>query len=134
MTISQHSVQLLHTAAPGVDGRCGVVVGCVLLGKLAREHKPSDHGGRLPSRRLFSLHAKSVLFLHPLIGNIMAAGAATTRSMRFLALIDHDGRICPTVAVRPHSWLLSIQQSTNILGNRLVLLKLEKLSLLMFIS
>jgi hypothetical protein len=47
--------------------------------------------------------------------------------MQFLALIDHDGRICPTAAMRPHSWLLSIQQSTNILGNRLVLLKLEKI-------
>jgi hypothetical protein len=34
----------------------------------------------------------------------------------------------------PHSRLLSIQQSTNILGNRLASLKLEKLSLIMFIS
>jgi hypothetical protein len=46
--------------------------------------------------------------------------------MRFLASIDHDGRRHSTAAMRPHSRLLSIQQSTNILGNRLVLLKLEK--------
>ncbi len=47
-------------------------------------------------------------------------------SMRFLALINHGGRRRPTAAMKPHSWLLSIQQSTNILGNRLVSLKLEK--------
>jgi hypothetical protein len=47
-------------------------------------------------------------------------------SMRFLASIDHGGRRCPTAAMKPHSRLLSIQQSTNILGNRLVSLKLEK--------
>ena len=47
-------------------------------------------------------------------------------SMRFLASIDHGGRRRPTAAMRPHSRLLSIQQSTNILGNRLVSLKLEK--------
>jgi hypothetical protein len=46
--------------------------------------------------------------------------------MRFLASIDHGGRRRPTAAMKPHSRLLSIQQSTNILGNRLVLLKLEK--------
>jgi hypothetical protein len=61
-------------AVVGVDGRCGVVVGCVLLGKLAREHTPSDHGGRLPSRRLGSLHAKSVASSRPPIRNIMTAG------------------------------------------------------------
>jgi hypothetical protein len=47
-------------------------------------------------------------------------------SMRFLASIDHGGRRRPTAAIKPHSRLLSIQQSTNILGNRLVSLKLEK--------
>ena len=47
-------------------------------------------------------------------------------SMRFLASIDHGGRRRPTAAMKPHSRLLSIQQSTNILGNRLVSLKLEK--------
>ena len=47
-------------------------------------------------------------------------------SMRFLVSIDHGGRRRPTAAMKPHSRLLSIQQSTNILGNRLVSLKLEK--------
>ena len=47
-------------------------------------------------------------------------------SMRFLASIDHGGRRRPTAAMKPHSRLLSIQQSTNILGNRVVSLKLEK--------
>ena len=42
------------------------------------------------------------------------------------ALINDGGRRRPTVATGPHSRLLSIQQSTHILGNRLVLLKLEK--------
>ena len=46
--------------------------------------------------------------------------------VRFLAPINHGGRRCPTAAMKPHSRLLSIQQSTNILGNRLVSLKLEK--------
>jgi hypothetical protein len=56
-------------------------------------------------------------------------------SMRFLALVDHGGRRHPTATMKPHSRHLSIQQSANILCNRLVLLKLEKkLSLLMFIS
>jgi hypothetical protein len=47
-------------------------------------------------------------------------------SMRFLTSIDHGGRRRPTAAMKPHSRLLSIQQSTNILCNRLVSLKLEK--------
>jgi len=47
-------------------------------------------------------------------------------SIRFLASIDHGGRRHPTAAMKPYSRLLSIQQSTNILGNRFVLLKLEK--------
>ena len=46
-------------------------------------------------------------------------------SMRFLASIDHGGRRRPTAATKPHSRLLSIQQSANILCDRLVLLKLE---------
>ena len=50
-------------------------------------------------------------------------------SMRFLASIDHGGQRRPTAAMKPHSRLLSIQQSTNILGNRLVLLKLEKVTI-----
>ena len=40
--------------------------------------------------------------------------------------IDHDGRRRPTAATGPHSRLLSIQQSTNILIDRITLLKLEK--------
>ena len=47
-------------------------------------------------------------------------------SMRFLASIDHGGRRRPTAAMKPHSRLLSIQQSANILCDRLVSLKLEK--------
>jgi hypothetical protein len=57
---------------------------------------------------------------------IIGAGGDYSSSMRTGASIVDDGRRCPTVATRPHSWLLSIQQSTNILGNRLVSLKLEK--------
>ena len=49
-----------------------VVVMCVLLGKLASEHSPSDHGGRLTSRHLSSLHAESVTSLRPPIWYIMA--------------------------------------------------------------
>ena len=47
-------------------------------------------------------------------------------SMRFLVSIDHGGQHRPTTAMKPHSWLLSIQQSANILCDRLVSLKLEK--------
>jgi hypothetical protein len=50
-----------------------VVVTCGLLGKLASKHAPSDHNGRLPSRRLSSLYAKSVTSLCPPIRDIMAA-------------------------------------------------------------
>jgi hypothetical protein len=47
-------------------------------------------------------------------------------SMRFLASIDHGGRCRPTAAMKPHSRLLSIKQSANIvLCDRLVSLKLE---------
>ena len=46
--------------------------------------------------------------------------------MQFLASIDHGGRHRPTAAMKPHSRLLSIQQSANILCDRLVSLKLEK--------
>ena len=45
--------------------------------------------------------------------------------MRFLASINHDGRRLPTAAMKPHSRCLSIQQSANILCDRLVLLNLE---------
>ena len=46
--------------------------------------------------------------------------------VRFLPPINHGGRRRPTAAMKPHSPLLSIQQSANILCDRLVLLKLEK--------
>ncbi len=49
-------------------------------------------------------------------------------------LIDHGGRSHPMATMGPHSWLLSIQQSANILWNRSTLLKLEKLSLIIFTS
>ena len=39
-----------------------VVTYCVLLCKLASKHAPSDHGGRLPSHRLGSLHANGCFF------------------------------------------------------------------------
>ena len=52
-----------------------VVVMCVLLGKLASKHTPSEHGGRLPNRPLCSLHAELVASLRPPIWNIMAAAA-----------------------------------------------------------
>ena len=56
----------------------------------------------------------------------IGAGGEVFCLMQFLASIDHSGRRGPTAAVRPYSRLLSIQQSTNILGNRIVTLKLEK--------
>jgi hypothetical protein len=61
-------------------------------------------------------------------------GDEVSYTMRFHASINNGGHLCRTTAMGPHSPLLSIQQSANILCNRLVLLKLEKLSLLMFIS
>ncbi len=47
-------------------------------------------------------------------------------AMQFLASTDHGGVRLPTAAMKPHSRRLSLQQSANILCNRLVLLKLEK--------
>jgi hypothetical protein len=51
-------------------GSC-VVVSVFLLGKLASEHAPTDHDGRLLSRRRGSLHAESVASLRPPIRYIM---------------------------------------------------------------
>ena len=59
----------------------------------------------------------------------IGAGGDYSSSMRTRASIDYGGRRHPTVTTGPHSRLLSIQQSTNILGNRLVLLKLEKVTI-----
>ena len=50
-----------------------VVVMWVLRGKLASKHALSDHGGRLPSCHLGSLHAKSAASTRPPIRDIMAA-------------------------------------------------------------
>ena len=47
-------------------------------------------------------------------------------TMRFRGSIKDGGHRLHTTAVGPHSRLLSIQQSANILCNRLVSLKLEK--------
>jgi len=55
----------------------------------------------------------------------IGSGGEVFCSMRFLASIDHGGRRPPTATTRPHSRRGSIQQSANMLGNRLVLLKLE---------
>jgi hypothetical protein len=63
----------------------------------------------------------------------MEAGEKVFCSMQFLTSIDHGSRCCPTAAMKS-SRLVSKQQSANTLSNRLVLLKLEKLSLLIFIS
>ncbi len=46
--------------------------------------------------------------------------------MRFCRSIDDGGHRHRTTAVGPHSRLLSIQQSANILYDKLVSLKLEK--------
>jgi hypothetical protein len=62
----------------------------------------------------------------------VGAGDKVFCSMRFLASIDHGGQRCPTTAMKPHSRLLSIQQSANILCNRLVPLKLEKTIIINF--
>jgi len=55
----------------------------------------------------------------------IGAGGEVFCSMQFLASIDHGGRLRLTADTRPHSRRGSIQQSANMLGNRLVLLKLE---------
>jgi hypothetical protein len=47
-------------------------------------------------------------------------------TMRFCRSIDDGGHRLRTTTVGPHSRLLSIQQSANILCDRLVSLKLEK--------
>jgi hypothetical protein len=49
-------------------------------------------------------------------------------SMHFLESIDHGSQHRPTAGMKPHSQLLSIQQSANILCDRLVLLTAYQLS------
>ena len=53
------------------------------------------------------------------------AGVGEVFLMQFLASINHGGRRHPMAVMRPHSWHRIIQQSANMLGNRLVSLKLE---------
>ncbi len=53
-------------------------------------------------------------------------GDEVSYTMQFRASIDNGEHRCHATAMGPHSQLLSIQQSANILCNRLVLLKLEK--------
>ncbi len=53
-------------------------------------------------------------------------GDEVSYTMRFRASINDGGHCRCTTAMGPHSRLLSIQQSANILWDRLVLLKLEK--------
>ena len=127
-----------------------VVVTFVFLGKLASKQALANHGGWLLSRPcLDSLHAELVNSLRKLIRDIMTAwcvavaaanlggirpGDKVSYMLQFCASIDDGGHHPHTTAMGPHSRLLSIQQSANILYDRLVLFKLEKLSLLMFIS
>jgi hypothetical protein len=52
-------------------------------------------------------------------------GEEFSYTMQFCASIDDGGHRHCTTVMGPHSRLLGIQQSANILCNRLVLLKLE---------
>ncbi len=61
-------------------------------------------------------------------------GDKVSYTMQFHASINDGCHRHHMTVMGPHSRLLSIQQSANILCDRLVLLKVEKLSLLMFIS
>jgi hypothetical protein len=56
----------------------------------------------------------------------MGAGGDYSYSMQTRASIDDGGRCRPTAATGPHSRLLSIQQSTNIICDMTTSLKLEK--------
>ncbi len=53
-------------------------------------------------------------------------GDKVSYTMQFCASINDGGHRRRTTTMGPHSQLLSIQQSANILCNRLALLKLEK--------
>ena len=57
----------------------------------------------------------------------IGAGGDYSHSMRTRASIDDGGRRRPTAATGPHSRLLSIQQSTNIICDRTTLLKLKRI-------
>ena len=64
----------------------------------------------------------------------IGAGGDYSHSMQTCTLVGDGGRRHPTAATGPHSRLLSIQQSTNIICDMTTSLKLEKLPLIMFIS
>jgi hypothetical protein len=66
-------------------------------------------------------------------GGIGAWGGEVFCSMRLLASTNHGSCRHSMAAMRPHSRRRRIQQSANMLGNRLVLLKLEKLSIFILI-
>ena len=53
-------------------------------------------------------------------------GDKVSYTIQFHASINDGGHHCRTTAVGPHSRLLSIQQSANMLYDRLVSLKLEE--------
>ncbi len=55
----------------------------------------------------------------------IGTGGEVFCSVQFLASINHGGHRHPMAAMRPHFRCRSIQQSANMLGNRLVSLKLE---------
>ncbi len=62
------------------------------------------------------------------IGGI-GPGDEFSYTMGLCALMDHEGRCCPTAAMGPHSWRQSIQikQSENKLCKSSTLLKLENI-------
>jgi hypothetical protein len=57
---------------------------------------------------------------------VIGPGDKVSYTMQFCASINDGGHHRCMTTMGPHSWLLSIQQSANILCHRLVLLKLEK--------
>jgi hypothetical protein len=59
------------------------------------------------------------------IGGI-GIGGDDSYNRQVRTLIDHGGCHRPMATMGPHSWLLNIQQSANILWNRSTSLKLEK--------
>jgi hypothetical protein len=61
-------------------------------------------------------------------------GGGVSYNRQVCTSIDHGGCRHPIATMGPHFQLLSIQQSANILWNSSTSLKLEKLSLIMFIG
>jgi hypothetical protein len=131
-----------------VDGRCGLVVGCVLC---------KNTWGFVPGNWRYPSDVVSIIVGIGAIGKAASTPnwslchivRATTslgndawrrrrqnwrnKTARLvflhngtLRIIDHGSPPCPMATMRPHFQLLSIQQSANILWNRSKLLKLEK--------